>query len=248
MGKKIFGVPKNFSKSRAGNPPAPHPGMNVVSWCHAVDKKIKKEDAHRRMLEAANTGPPLVWELSTKEYILAEEARILELAKDLRELVMNAVNPKCERWYMITWAPPREGQGLSHQQLQLIHGFIRKNAATDWEYAIEQKGETPETAGFGAHVHYLVKSDNAAANVIRDSRRYFGTTGIVKLGDGRSPYIRDEVGLQRAKNYIRGEKHNASKDAACAIDIVWRKTNNWEPLYQSRVKVQLPIREAITFD
>jgi len=220
----------------------------MVTWCHRVKRKVDDAIAERaghikawheckNIEESRQPCPIPLSKEEAREKVLAGEREALSYAADLRELILEVTVKTVDRWYMITWAPPREGLGFNIGQLNLIQGFVLKNSAQEWEFALEQKGESEDRLGYGAHVHYLIRTDNAPSSVLRDTMRHFGKTGQVKVGDDRGKFIRDKVGLERARNYIRGMKHNEAKELACAMDKIWRARNHWLELYQSSTGV-----------
>lgn len=108
----------------------------------------------------------------------------------------------------------------------------------EWEYCFEQKGEFEENMGAGAHAHILVK----IKGYIKGRKDLLEPLQhIIKkykcqpqIGQYKGPMlIKDDIGLDRFRNYIRGNKHNKDKEAACNIDKIWRKKLNIEDIYMS---------------
>lgn len=217
--------------------------MNILCIGHRIRKCVEKE------LDKIPLDDPDYNDTykKTEELFLKRELRNLrkdiEYAKAVREIlesegmISHSREPRSlpEKWCLITIRPD-ETPNIPNFHDALRCG-LAKALFLDYMYAFEQKGESTETMGQGFHVHILAKVtettrvQNIVAALQNKRSPLSKYNFVLQVGNGRNKFIPDETGYQRALNYIRGEKHNDAKKAACDIDIIWRRANNLEPLY-----------------
>jgi len=216
--------------------------MNVVTWCHRVEGKIQRELAILESLRgyemeqisyghiapsAAQYGGDLqAW---AEEKVYAQEEVALRHMDRLKQIAANAMK-LADKWFLVTWRPPHDTKLTA---FGIVEEYLRKNYILKWECALEQKGDSLETMGFGAHVHMIVRSQHYPSDFTRNTLTHFGKTGMIQIGNRFCKYLKTAKDLDMAKNYIRGEKHDEAKKAACDIDVLWRAKHKLKELYQS---------------
>jgi len=138
-----------------------------------------------------------------------------------------------ERWYMLTVRPP-PGTNIR----TLVHtteGFVAAWQASweEYEYVYEQKGETEETMGVGCHMHMLIRTDKAnyyPSHILRDAKRAWSYVAANCI------QVDALQNVPRAKEYIRGVKNHADKEASALMDPVWRARVGLQQVYKRAVK------------
>lgn len=158
-----------------------------------------------------------------------------EYNKKLMDMRQRKKDDKCDHWcLLITYNPPPENQNWKHvkeihdniKRLKFFNPHIRASS-------IEQRGETKEDMGKGAHFHILVET-----HTIRKSQ------WLLKLGQCLSKYKlykdkvfnpsvdikwyfkyeQNELTIPKKIAYIEGEKTN-DKLKKVEIDKIWREFN-----------------------
>lgn len=217
--------------------------MNVLCIGHRIRKSIETRLAQIPLDEP---DYDTVYQLSKKRF-LEDELRLvrkdIEYAKLVREILetegmishSREARSLPDKWCLITIRPDET------PNIRNFHDALRcglaKSLFLDYMYAFEQKGESPEDMGKGFHVHILAKVTESTrvqniTTALQGKRTPLSKYNFVlQVGNGRNKFIPDQTGYDRAMNYIRGDKHNDAKKAACDIDIIWRRANNLEPLY-----------------
>lgn len=143
----------------------------------------------------------------------------LELYSKWKELRPNQLTT--DRWYMLTVRPPHDTNfnTFKHNWEHFVSTW--SNKWISYIYVYEQKGETPENAGHGFHVHCLFNTSTPnyyPSHVARDAIREFPyvNKACIKAESVKC--------ITRAFEYLDGKKENADKEAAVAIDALWRET------------------------
>jgi len=114
-----------------------------------------------------------------------------------------------------------------------VETFTKRCYLLNGEYAFEQCGECEEELGNGFHVHILAQVKNYVQfqelkrDVHKDVRGQF----MFQVGNDRHKFLKTETDLEYCRNYIRGDKHNEDKVAACLLNDTWRAMNNLNEIY-----------------
>jgi len=231
--------------------------MNIVTWCHRVEAKVRKETraiqdlvdfedeeiaAGRKLPEARSLVGDIV-EIA-KEKVYAQETRALRHLDRLKDIAATAMKLP-DKWYLVTWRPPT---GATLSNFTIVESYLKRNYVLEWECALEQTGATHEDMGTGMHAHMIIRSGHYPSDFTRNTITHFGKTGIVKVGNNFSKYLKTEKDLRFAKNYIRGEKNNADKEPAVVIDKLWRVKNGLSELYQSSTDGTVQLIKATPMD
>lgn len=158
-----------------------------------------------------------------------------ELNKILEEHYPKEPEPTklTDKWTSITIRP--EVIINIHEFKHAVLQVLASPKYLEYEYVFEQKGESEDEIGIGAHCHILTKIQG----YIKGRKEIIDTFGPLKnykcqpqIGKKDGPMLfKDQIGLDRYRNYIRGNKHNKDKEAACAMDIIWRKKIGLQPIY-----------------
>lgn len=217
--------------------------MNIVTWCHRVENKVKAKvrlwtqlkDWETEQLTLGKLKPEEAKWLNVnitamaEEAIYAEEEEALRHMDRLKHIAANAMKLQ-EKWYLVTWRPPMNSK-LSC--FNIVETYLRKDYILEWEAVVEQKGTTPETLGQGLHAHMIVKSQHYPSDFTRNTLTHFGKSGMIQIGNRFCKYLKTAKDLEFAKAYIRGDKHDESKAAAVLGDKEYRRANGLKDLYQS---------------
>lgn len=143
-----------------------------------------------------------------------------------------------DNYCMIT-VRPVEGTCLVFFE-QAIERFMERPFIIGAEYHFEQTGECEETLGNGFHVHMILKTKKSkrACDIIKELRSDIEVNATVEMGKEinrrRYYFMKNEKDLEYALNYIRGDKHNADKEAAVEMNEEWRRINGLKDVYYVR--------------
>lgn len=189
-------------------------------------RKFVKINLEKYPEDQQQNAKQMLWDMAMNEH---EETMKLgvQLMEDFKER-FGSGRTAGPRWSLITIRPPHNTSWLRFRDD--VHAFVTRWAPrwSSWEYAFEQKGESPETLGHGFHVHLLISTTTPnyyKSHIIKSLQRYFSyvAANCIQVDSVRN--------LDRAKAYIRGEKE-ASKLVAVHHDILWRNKENLQQIYE----------------
>lgn len=114
-----------------------------------------------------------------------------------------------------------------------VERFTRRGLFISGEYAFEQIGTSEDELGNGFHAHILAKVKDYVQfkEINRDAHADIRGEFTIQVGDDKYKFLRTERDLEYCQNYIRGDKHDDSKVAACLLNDTWRAMNNLERVY-----------------
>jgi len=165
-----------------------------------------------------------------KRFCKLELQRELEMAQEI-EKMMASMKVKA---YFVTFRPL---QGID-TVIKAVINFL-ETQSDHYELCFEQKGETLETMGEGAHAHMIVWSDAYShaftSKTINCFKKFMGTEWhptSLKIGNNFSKVLKTQKDIDFTRNYMAGQKENATKDAAVKIDKLWREQLGLKNLFQ----------------
>lgn len=125
------------------------------------------------------------------------------------------------RYYLITVRPPNEARGFLEFKKD-VENYVEKwgKKWATYTYVFEQKGENPEELGKGFHFHMVMGTETInyyPSHILRDLKKHFHYTApqCIKVDKIRN--------LERAYEYIDGDKKSEQKAPAVAMDKLWRQ-------------------------
>ena len=161
----------------------------------------------------------------TKCHNTYKEAEIIreKQKKEKRGFLFITISPEDKNW----------GQKFIDE----VRSIFSWSWVNEMYYVLEQRGDTEGDMGRGAHTHILIPDwDNepskAEEQITKKFRKYVGETLYGKK-------LREVLNIQTKKfewlgdkmEYIKGEKTDEGKPQKQTIDKLWRKKNNYEPIY-----------------
>jgi len=159
--------------------------------------------------------------------------RICARVNDMNKIIESFKEDKLKNyWYLITIAPDKD-KWILPTFIQKVKELCERKVFLEWEYCFEQKGETELDIGLNYHSHIVCESKYLAMNILEKMKNLLPNC-VIKIGNDKCKYLKFESDVTFAKNYIRGDKHKKSKEAAVLMDSVWRIKNNLHNLYQSK--------------
>lgn len=166
------------------------------------------------------------WETEYKA-TLTIYARMKEITAELYPEVIRLTT----NVYAVTIRPPDGSDfGIFKQQ---VNCYIQSKTINQYEYSYEQTGESEDNLGHGFHVHMCIWSNLSPSHMIRDAvAKFIGCQ--VKIGNDFSKKLHTQKDLNQWRNYIRGDKHNESKDPAVLMNTLWRTEQNLDDLYSTQ--------------
>lgn len=139
-----------------------------------------------------------------------------------------------DKYAMIT-IRPAEGTCLVYFE-KAVANFMDRPWILGAEYHFEQTGDSYEELGEGFHVHMVVKCKSSirVTEILKHIAADFDCRYSVQIGNNRNKFLKNERDLEYALNYIRGDKHEESKEAAVEMNEEWRTINGLKDVYYVR--------------
>jgi len=174
-------------------------------------------------------------EMYIKEHLEHIEKNLAPLCRDLRTLLIKEEimappdHPldQVGKWVWIT-IRPEQGVVSLMTFVSDVTKLAAKNLFTEGSWVYEQVGKTAEEAGDGFHVHMLMKvKDYVQVKDILNAVKFISYKCQTQIGekDKNKKFVWKQKDLDFLQNYMAGDKHNKAKDAAVAIDAMWREAN-----------------------
>lgn len=115
------------------------------------------------------------------------------------------------------------------QAQKTMSAVLKKKWINTYYYCLEQRGKTLLQMGVGLHIHLLIVNPEDSKRKSQIVRELAGTFRIAKnfidVQQG------GEIDFQKFLTYMRGDKKDADKLEAVAINVKWRQKNNLQLLY-----------------
>lgn len=200
---------------------------------------------------------------------LEEFRKICEIAVQLRDIaeetglirtghVVSDDNPKLDGKYAMITIRPKDGAYTLEEFHLYLLTYLKKPYFLGGVYAFEQLGTDILTIGKGWHVHIVCKLKPYVQfqELKRDLEKCMpgklGETYTLQVGEsddgGKKKRVRKFLerrsDLEYALNYLDGDKHDDSKDAAVSLNTQWRLAMDLEDRFTWGEKVDF--RMAIT--
>lgn len=209
----------------------------VKMYKNSVKNALKYHNALEALGETVDLKQQIEYEMK-KELSYVEKA--LEFKDQFREILkkhgyhQNDGNKLPNKHCLIT-IRPENVTDIQDFKSSILKGLNSKKIIS-YELAFEQSGKTKDEIGKGAHAHALCQVQDYCT--VKDIIGIFKApmkkyVYSIEVGKQNRKFIPDTIGLERAKNYIRGNKHNEEKELSVALDPIWRKMHNLEELYTS---------------
>lgn len=138
------------------------------------------------------------------------------------------------RYYLISARPP---EGITFERFKNdVYAFVKKweDKWSECTFVFEQKGETPEELGKGFHTHIIIATETLnyyPSHIVRDLKKAFSYIApqCIKVDKIKN--------LERAYEYIEGDKKSDAKAPAVKMDALWRSQLGLEASvkYKSRL-------------
>lgn len=137
-----------------------------------------------------------------------------------------------ERYALIT-IRPADGTCLVWFEQAVANFLEHRPWVLGAEYHFEQTGDVFETMGVGFHVHMVVRCKKSirATEILKDVASDFECKYSVQIGNNRNKFLKTERDLEYALNYVRGDKHEESKEAAVELNEEWRALKGLQDAY-----------------
>jgi hypothetical protein len=117
--------------------------------------------------------------------------------------------------------------------LKSIQNFCHRKAVRDYQFSIEQRGETEEEIGKGIHSHILLKWERKQNKYIKQFliesvKRLVGnySSSIINIRRITSDIYQDKL------DYLNGLKWDKEKDQKIKMDKLFREKNNILCIYK----------------
>lgn len=119
--------------------------------------------------------------------------------------------------------------------------LVSKESMEEYAYCYEQRGETLDEIGKGLHMHFLIKRNKKKPS--EWTRELYSTfknyTGF-SLDDFKNPKYRmccfvPKSWAKEKLAYMSGEKWDEDKNKKCEMDIIFRKNNNLNLIYNKNL-------------
>jgi len=199
-----------------------------------IDKKVSKDKARIRSVytQLGKSENEIANECErVEEHAYDELKRLCNRVQVMNKIISGFKDEKVQNfWYLITLRPD-ESKWEFNLLRDKVEKFCQRKIFLQCEYAFEQTGKELEAMGTGYHCHLVAESDYKSYEIIQALTKEFKNC-MVKVGNEKRKYLKTESDLEYAKNYIRGDKHKVEKEAAVAIDKLWRQKLNLEDLYE----------------
>jgi len=199
------------------------PGM-MVRFCELAAAEYRRSaDEHYLKLR----------EMYIKQHLEHIERNLAPLCRELRTLLIKEeiMAPPDHpldlvgKWAWITLRPEPGAVPLK-TFVSDIAKVAAKNLFTEGSWVYEQVGKTAEEAGEGFHTHMLMRvKDYVQVKDILNALKFISYRCQKQIGNDNKKFIWKQKDLDFLQNYIAGDKHNQEKEAAVAIDAIWRETN-----------------------
>nr|UTM74972.1 replication-associated protein [Tick-associated circular DNA virus] len=117
--------------------------------------------------------------------------------------------------------------------MKLLENFVKRKPVLNYQYNIEQRGETEADVGKGFHSHLLI---TWAKNQNKYIRQFCNTTFKRVVGYPNENVINirritDDIYNDKVA-YLRGDKWDAEKDTKIKYDLIFRNKNNILDIYK----------------
>lgn len=216
-------------------------------------KKIEKECREKKLKAEYGGGVYEEGEMELRverEYKqIADDFRVqCKLAVMLRDIALeeglikndgNNGTPKLEdspvlseRYALIT-IRPADGTCLVWFETAVASFLEHRPWVLGAEYHFEQTGDNEDDLGNGFHVHMVVRCKKSirATEILKDVASDFECKYSIQIGNKRNKFLKTERDLEYALNYVRGDKHDESKEAAIELNDEWRTLNGLQDAY-----------------
>lgn len=210
----------------------PYPGK--MSW--RMRKAYDKWSNDSRGGDQFTTSDPryapqhLAWKQDfwQKECEAAEADGIL---KAIKENSYDINRLQKSQHHMVTINVSPEATQKLPELRETVDKWVIQKHIEEAEWVYEQRGDTMETAGQGAHVHVIVKTTTNKADLVKRT----ASTFKAHIGSAASIDVRPIPIhlLDQKKAYIRGVKSGVEKNRKLVIDKIWRHLNNLHELYNT---------------
>lgn len=177
-----------------------------------------------------------------EEFRMLEKALILKPRLDELLNKYNITQPKPEKLSgNYFWITLRPGVEHEHRFAEFKHivltKYLTRSCFLSHRYAWEQKGDTPETIGFGYHIHILASCPNylMKTQLLKDTKSTFKKfcNGDVPEAFIQIEYVKTKEHFFNIRAYMMGYKTDTWKDPACELDKPWREKHGLDDLYGS---------------
>lgn len=208
----------------------PYPGKMSWRMRKAYDKWSNDSRGGDQFTTSDSRYAPqhLAWKQDfwQKECEAAETDGIL---KAIKENSYDINRLQKSQHHMVTINVSPEATQKLPELRETVDKWVTQKHIDEAEWVYEQRGETMETAGQGAHVHVIVKTTTNKADLVkRTSSTFKAHIGSAASIDVRPIPIHL---LDQKKAYIRGVKSGVEKNRKLVIDRIWRHINNLHELY-----------------
>lgn len=121
---------------------------------------------------------------------------------------------------------PEDGSLTTCQEI--VERLKKIKAVQRMVYVFEQKGEDPEGDPHGWHIHASVKTTYTPSHI----KTYIAQVTFKKKKDTIVCSVHTTKADYRwEQNYMKGDKHMKSKEAACRCDVIFRERYSLDPYY-----------------
>lgn len=123
--------------------------------------------------------------------------------------------------------------------LSLTAKVVKKKWLSGCEYVYEQKGESDEDMGKGAHVHILCKQskqgdrNKTKCSMIKEVWDTCSRLGVDVLENCINVKLIPKKDLGQVQMYLKGEKKDDKKSLACEYDVRWRAKHGLNAIYRN---------------
>lgn len=188
------------------------PGVGVPSACHY--ESWFHTDYCQELSELLEKDR---WSQQAKQQEFVQKCR-----KDIREQM-----PKdSEEGLVALTVRPEDGKLETCKEI--IARIKKISAVLRMVYVFEQKAEDPAGEPHGWHIHASIKTTYKPSHI----KTYVGQVTYKKKKDTIVCSVHTTKADYRWEaNYMKGDKHMESKEAACKCDIVFREKLGLEPYY-----------------
>lgn len=202
-----------------------------------MELRIERHDNYKKALQAFTQKKLGV--LLNMEYNLgklgSEMKRVKEYEDKLKAESKEQVAEQHNNRYMFITVNPKESVKFNDFRKK-IEKLVNRQIFTGHMYVYEQRGKSADEAGKGFHCHILVernlsykpsKTKELIQNTLKDMVGSTKSPNLLNLQFVGNDFITDKI------EYMTDIKTGEDKDLKQEIDVIWRKSNELEPFYET---------------
>lgn len=226
--------------------------MNFISIANKIGNKARRE-ANNAIKNYGDVPDEVRTELMTTWYKAKYREYVRNLDDDLKLAfadnglvdvltkhgfpVKKGTDKITGKWFFVTLRPEPKHEHRFVEFKAEVEEYLKRTMFEKWMMVFEQKGETPDVAGYGYHCHILAKCADWATKqkMINDTKRGWGKWLGGDVPDAFVEIAKVETLTDRDNKirYMTVAKADEYKQAAMLIDKIFRERYKLSDSYTS---------------